>query len=253
MDEGYEAMCEEEQMDLVLGKDVNMDHPDDDDVALFEADGVEEEIDSHHAEEIHRMTMLALGLADNSEGQQCVDEFVEKTEPVTYGELQGAAGDGDSEVSGDDAGLGGLGAAASGKPGPKPRRASFGKGRGRGRGRGRGGQGRGQDTRPVARPLKRPCAAAGAEPVAQEPFQKVGEHDLAEMGLPKEIWPLRLGRGTSNYTLTGACGHRIEVQLKTQCFRVKTNEEGPVLINWRKHGGVAKAWVHASKGNFVSV
>ena len=128
-DEGFEAMSAEEQMDMVLGKDMGEGNDNGDDCSPLKADGVDKEIQEYQSEEIHRMTMLALGLAVGSEAQDSVDEFVEGAAPLTHQELQqcGAADDGD--VS-DDAGLG---ASASEKPNPK--RASFGRGRGRGRGR----------------------------------------------------------------------------------------------------------------------
>eukprot|EP00969_Alexandrium_andersonii_P279345 12347716-Alexandrium_andersonii.AAC.1 len=69
----------------------------------------------------------------------------------------------------------------------------------------------------------------------------------AFLRLPAVCLPQERGRGSSNYTLKDLAGHRIEVQLKSKAFHVKTLAAGFPMphVAWLKHNTMEEAWQEA--------
>lgn len=266
----------DEQTELVLGLGGNDSDNSDDDGTPLKITQVEEQIAGCKADHLHQATMLALGLGgmEDSDSGTDVEEFVGEAEPITNKDLADAEPDDDDSDKETAAESG----ATEDEEAPVRKGASFGRGRpkrgGRGRGRGRG-RGAGSKRRRVSEPAgpsaegapgpepaehAEPSAGGAPGPQAAEPAElaervlTVGGYLLSALGLPRAAWPLTQPRGAANYTLADASGRRIEVQLKTRCFRVREKaSSAATLFSWAKCGGVLAAWSKAGGDNFVAV
>lgn len=260
----------DEQTNVLLGEVPACDGEGDDEEggSPLKAAMVTDEIAQFRAEHLHAMTMDILGLGGAGAGDSD-DELADSAAPAITHEDLAAAGADKDEDDGDEflkrrkrdddeedaaAGEPEEGGEDDEEDLPAPKRAAKATfGRGRPRKQQRCGSAA-ADAAPAA-----PADAAGAvrsEAEAKpQPISEVGPYKLELLALPEAAWPLRPPRGAANYTLTGACGAKIEVQLKVKAFRVRSSAGAePVLVNWAKFGGPANAWDFATQfGQFQSV